>query len=74
LRRATRSSKQRITHIVCNSAVAASPSSSDTDAPGPVDRPTGDAYAATGAVPRTSRTAPAIFAASGSTNASIGWL
>ena len=65
---ATRSSKQRIRHIVASSDDARA--ASDSSVIGVRRR----GYAATGADPSTPRTAPAIFSSSGSTNASIGSL
>jgi hypothetical protein len=59
---ATRSSKERMRHIVRSSATATSLSTAPSR------------YAATGASPSTWRTVPAIFSSLGRTKASIGSL
>ena len=67
---ATRSSKQRIRHIVASSSRAALGRRRAGHAAASLTA----AQAVTGAVPSTWRTAPEILRSSGSTNASIGSL
>ena len=73
---ATRSSKRRIRHIVRSNAGATPESSCAMPTAGyaVTDAGATAGYAVTGAEPSTWCTAPAIFASSGSTYASIGSL